>query len=116
MLKSKLCSVTITEAQLYYKGSITIDEELMAAADILEGERVDVLNINNGARVQTYAIEGPRGSGVICLNGPAARYGCKGDKVTVLSYGFFSPEEIRTAKPRIVEVDDANRIKNKNLA
>ncbi|MBU1121537.1 MAG: aspartate 1-decarboxylase [Candidatus Omnitrophota bacterium] len=112
MLKSKISFPTITEAQLYYKGSITIDQKIMIAADLFEGERVDILNRNTGARLQTYVIKGEPGSGVICLNGPAARMGCKGDKLVIISYGFFSEEEVQNFKPKCVEVDDENRVTN----
>ena len=116
MLKSKVSYATVTETQLYYKGSITIDEEIMQAADLLEHERVDVLNLNTGARLQTYVIKGKKGSGVVCLNGPAARSAFKGDKVILVSYGTFSEEEIKMLKTRFVELDDGNKIKNSYLA
>ena len=116
MLKSKITSATITDAQLYYRGSITVDESLMEAVDLREGEKVDVLNVNNGARLQTYVIKGPRLSGVICLNGPAARAGVKGDKLMVISYGIYTDDESAKLKPKIVELDDANRIKNPPVA
>ena len=91
--KSKIAHATVTQAELYYEGSITIDENLMKAVNLIPGERVDVLNINNGNRFDTYAIKGPAGSGVICLNGPAARLGVVGDKVIILSYAYMEPQE-----------------------
>ncbi|MDD4955060.1 MAG: aspartate 1-decarboxylase [Candidatus Omnitrophica bacterium] len=112
MLKSKIYHATVTEAQLHYKGSITIDEDIIEKANLLVNEKVEVLNINNGSRIETYVIKGKRGSGVICLNGPAARTGVKGDKLVVLSYGIYSEDEIKKLKPTCVELDDANKIKN----
>ncbi len=111
-LKSKIYYATVTEAQLYYKGSITIDEELMERADIVEGEKVEVLNLNNGSRIETYAIKGKKRSGVICLNGPAARTGFVGDKIIILSYGMFDERELKSFKPKFVELDERNKIKN----
>ncbi len=116
MLKSKVSYAVVSEAQLYYKGSITIDENIMEAADLKKGEKVDVLNLNNGARLQTYVIKGARGSGVICLNGPAARLGAKGDKVVIISYGLYKEEELEKLKGKYVEVDEQNKIKNTYLA
>lgn len=112
MLKSKICSATITEVQLHYKGSITVDVDLMQAVDLREGEKVDVLNINNGSRIQTYVIKGKSTSGAVCLNGPAARCGLKGDKIIILAYGIYSDEESASQSPKIIELDDGNRIKN----
>ncbi len=112
VLKSKIYYATVTEAQLYYKGSITIDEELMKAADIVEGEKVEVLNLNNGSRIETYAIKGEKRSGVICLNGPAARTGFVGDKIIILSYGIFDEGQLKNFKPKFVELDERNKIKN----
>ncbi|MBU0897314.1 MAG: aspartate 1-decarboxylase [Candidatus Omnitrophota bacterium] len=116
MLKSKVYYATITDAQLYYKGSITIDEEIMLAADLKEAEKVEVLNLNNGVRLETYAIKGKKKSGVICLNGPAARLGFAGDKITILSYGLYSEVELKMHKPIYVELDGKNKIKNTHLA
>jgi len=116
MLKSKISNATVTDAELYYKGSITIDEVLMRESDLKAGERVDVLNLNNGMRLQTYVIAGKKNSGTICLNGPAARAGCKGDKLTVISYGIYSREEQDAYKAKYVELDDHNKIKNSYLA
>lgn len=114
MLKSKVYYATVTDAQLYYKGSIAIDEDIIEAADLKEGERVDVLNLNNGSRLQTYVIKGKRGSGEICLNGPAARMGYKGDKIIIISYAIYKDEEIK--KAHYVELGENNEIKNSYLA
>lgn len=110
MCKGKIHRATITEANLNYVGSLTLDPDLMEAADLLEYERVQVVNINNGARLETYVILGERGSGTVCLNGAAARLGQPGDKVIVLSYGMMTEEETRRLEPRVVHVDDHNRI------
>ncbi len=110
MLKSKIHRARVTECNVDYEGSITIDKDLMEAADLLQYERVDVLNINNGARFSTYVIEGARGSGVICLNGAAARLVAKGDIVIVLSYHEVTEAEAATLVPRLVYVDASNRI------
>jgi len=116
MLKSKISGATVSAAELYYKGSITIDETLMQEADLYTGERVDVLNLNNGIRLQTYVIAGKKGSGIICLNGPAARAGYKGDKLIIISYGIYSQEEQGARKAKYVELDEHNKIKNSYLA
>lgn len=108
MMKSKIHRATVTEANLNYVGSITIDEDLMEAADILENEKVQIVNNNNGARLETYVIPGPRGSGVICLNGAAARLVQPGDNVIIISYVMMSPEEVRSHKPTVVFVDENN--------
>ncbi len=110
MLKSKIHRARVTRGNVDYEGSITIDKSLMEAADILTYERVEVLNINNGARFSTYAIEGDRGSGEICLNGAAARLVAKGDIVIILTYQDVTEEEAAKAAPRLVYVDSANRI------
>jgi aspartate 1-decarboxylase len=112
MLKSKLHRCRVTQANLYYKGSITIDSKLLAAADILEYEKVEVLNLNNGQRIETYAIKGKPGSGVVCLNGPAARGACVGDEVIVVSYAQMDEARAKTCVPRIIHVNERNRIKN----
>jgi aspartate 1-decarboxylase len=112
ILKSKIHSCRVTEANLYYKGSITIDANLMKAADILEYEKVEVLNLNNGHRLETYAIKGRAGSGVICLNGPAARGACVGDSIIIVTYVLAKDKEAKAFKPKIVTVNDRNRIKN----
>jgi aspartate 1-decarboxylase len=116
MLKSKIYYATVTEAQLYYKGSITIDEEIIERANLLENEKVEVLNLHNGSRIETYVIPGKRFSGVICLNGPAARTGVIGDKLIILSYGMYNDDEIKKQKPSFVELDDGNKIKNNHVA
>ncbi|MBN1460285.1 MAG: aspartate 1-decarboxylase [Armatimonadetes bacterium] len=110
MLKSKITPATVTESQLDYEGSITIDEDIMEAADLLPNEQVHVLNINTGARILTYAIPGERGSGVICLNGPAARTGLVGDQVTVLSYVQVAEEEVQGWERALVQLNGENRI------
>jgi len=112
ILKSKIHRATVTEANLYYEGSITIDESLMKKADILEHEKVEVLNLNNGSRLETYAITGKSGSGIICLNGPAARGACPGDVVVILTYVLAEDKEAKSIKPKIVKVDGKNRIKD----
>jgi len=116
MLKSKVYYATVTEAQLYYRGSITIDEEIIERANLVEHEKVDVLNLNNGSRIETYVIKGKRASGVICLNGPAARTGVIGDKLIILAYGAYDEAEIKTQKPAFVELGDGNKIKNNHVA
>lgn len=108
MLKSKIHRATVTQANIGYEGSITIDSELMEVADILPYEMVHVLDVNNGARLTTYAIEGNRGSGVIGMNGAAARLIHKGDLVIILSYHDVDEEAARKAKPILVYVDDNN--------
>lgn len=111
MLKSKIHIAHVTETNLRYEGSITIDSMLMGRADILPGEKVEVLNLNTGARIETYAIEGRSGSGEICLNGPAARGACVGDEVIILSYVSVEDEKAKTIKPKILRPDERNRIK-----
>ena len=110
--KSKIKNATITDADLHYEGSITLDEDLLKAANIIPGEKVQVLNVNNGNRFDTYAILGKAGSGQVCLNGPAARLGLVGDKVMVLSYAFMEPDEAKKAKTTVIQLDDHNKIKN----
>ncbi len=110
MLKSKIHRATVTQADLNYVGSLTLDPDLLDAADILVHEKVQVLNVNTGARLETYAIEGKRGSGVCCLNGPAARQGQPGDIVIVLTYAQMEREEAKTYHPKNVHVDEKNRI------
>ena len=107
VLKSKIHRVTVTEANLNYMGSITIDEDLMDAANLLENEKVQVVNINNGERLETYVIRGERGTGVICLNGPAARKACVGDIVIIMSYAMMDFEEARYFRPVILLPDTA---------
>lgn len=103
--KSKIHKVTVTEANLQYVGSITIDQDLMDAANIIENEKVQVVNINNGERLETYVIKGQRGSGVICLNGPAARKVVVGDVVIIMSYAQMDFEEAKTFKPWMIFPD-----------
>jgi aspartate 1-decarboxylase len=110
MLKAKIHRVTVTEAELYYEGSITVDKDLLEAADILPYEKVQVLNFNTGSRIDTYTIEGKAGSGIICLNGPAARLGSVGDEVIIVSYVQVPETEIKNFKPKIVLVDKKNKI------
>ncbi|MDE6135243.1 MAG: aspartate 1-decarboxylase [Muribaculaceae bacterium] len=107
VLKSKIHRVTVTEARLDYIGSITIDEDLLDAAGILPGERVYIVNNNNGARLDTYTIPGPRGSGVICLNGAAARMVQPGDIVIIMCYATMPPEEARQFRPTVIFPDTA---------
>jgi aspartate 1-decarboxylase len=109
LCKSKIQSATVTETNLYYQGSITIDSTLMEAADIVEYEKVQILNLNNGQRIETYVIEGENGSGVICLNGAAARHAHPGDKVIIISYCLIEEGKVRNWKPKIVVVDDLNK-------
>lgn len=110
MLKSKIHRAVLTGTELDYEGSIAIDRQLMEAADLLPGEQVHVLNINNGARLVTYVIEAAAGSGTILLNGAAARLGCKGDLVIILSYAAMDEDEARAYRPKVVKVDAKNRL------
>ncbi len=110
MFKSKIHRAYITEANLNYMGSITIDEDLMEAAKLLPNEKVQVVNINNGARLETYAIPGASGSGIICLNGAAARHAHAGDSVIIISYAMMGEEQARSFKPVVVLVDQGNRV------
>ena len=110
VLKSKIHRARITQAELHYVGSITVDEELMEAANLIEGEKVQVVNINNGERLETYVIRGERNSGVICLNGPAARKAAVGDMVIIISYASMDFEEAKDFKPRLVFPDPDNRL------
>ncbi len=112
VLKSKIHRACITEANLYYEGSVTIDEKLMQAANIIEGEKVEVFNLNNGHRLETYAIKGKSGSGIICLNGPASRGACVGDEVVIVSYVLADEQEIKNIKPKIIKVDARNQLKH----
>jgi len=108
--KSKIQGLTVTEANLYYEGSITLDDDILNAAGIIEGEKVEILNINNGSRIETYAIGAKKGSGCVCLNGPAARSGHAGDRLIVLCYGLLDDKEIKKAKMKVVKVDERNRV------
>ncbi|MBK6932522.1 MAG: aspartate 1-decarboxylase [Saprospirales bacterium] len=110
VFKSKIHRVRVTQADLNYIGSITIDEALMEAANIVEGEKVQIVNNNNGARLETYTIRGERGSGVICLNGAAARLVQVGDVVIIISYALLTPEEARNFQPVAVFPDENNRL------
>ena len=111
LMKAKLHRATVTQADMHYEGSISIDRALLEASGILPHEQVDVLNITNGARFTTYAIEAPRGSKVIGVNGAAARLVQKGDKVIVVAYGLLPAEEARNYSPTVVLLDDGNEIK-----
>lgn len=111
MLKSKIHRATVTEADLNYVGSVTIDKEIMDAADIIENEKVTIVNNNNGARFETYVIEGLPGSGIICLNGAAARLASRGDIVIILTYTIMDDEECKDHKPKLVFMDERNVIK-----
>ena len=113
MCKSKIHRATITQAELHYEGSLTMDASLMEEANLLPYEKIQVVNINNGKRFETYVIEGERNSGVICLNGAAARLGMVGDRVILIAYGVFSDEELDGYKPKVVFVDEHNRIVKK---
>ncbi|PIQ86718.1 MAG: aspartate 1-decarboxylase [Candidatus Omnitrophica bacterium CG11_big_fil_rev_8_21_14_0_20_43_6] len=112
MLKSKIHRATVTESNLNYEGSITIDADLVRAADLLEHEKVEIFNINNGQRIETYVIKGKASSGVICLNGAAARGACPGDQVIIVSYVAVEDKQVQDIKARIIKVDDRNKIKN----
>ncbi len=109
VFKSKIHRATVTEANLNYVGSITIDENLIEAAGLIPGERVQIVNNNNGERLETYVIKGERGSGEICLNGAAARKAEVGDVVIIISYGWMTPEEARAFEPKVVFPDENNQ-------
>jgi aspartate 1-decarboxylase len=113
MCKSKIHRATVTDANLHYVGSISIDSELLKAADILPYEMVQVVNINNGERFETYVIEGEVGSGVVCLNGAAARLAVPGDLVIIIAYGLYAEEELKDWEPKIIHVNARNQIGNK---
>jgi len=110
ILKSKIHRVVITEANLNYVGSLTLDEDLMDAANMIEYEKIQVVNVNNGERIETYIIKGARGSGVVCLNGPAARKGAEGDIVIVISYALMDWEKAKTFKPTVLFPKEGNRL------
>jgi aspartate 1-decarboxylase len=110
MLRSKIHRATLTGTELDYEGSIAIDRDLIDAADLLPGEQVHVLNLSNAERLITYVIEAPAGSGTMMLNGPAARLGAVGDKVVILAYAAMDADEARRVKPKVVHVDERNRI------
>lgn len=113
MFHSKIHRATLTDTRLDYEGSISVDKALLDAADMLPGEEVHVLNVNNGQRLVTYIIEAPAGSGTVMLNGPAARMGLPGDIVVLITYASMTEEEAREFKPRVVFVDEKNRQKSK---
>lgn len=110
MMKGKIHRATVTQADLHYVGSISIDQDLMDAADLLEGEQVAVVDITNGARLETYVIPAPRGSGMIGINGAAAHLVHQGDLVIIMNYALYDEHEVRARVPRVVHVDEANRI------
>jgi aspartate 1-decarboxylase len=109
ILKSKVHRAVITEANLNYVGSLTLDEDLMDAANMIEYEKIQVVNVNNGERIETYLIKGARGSGVVCLNGPAARKGAEGDIVIVISYALMDFEEAKKFKPTVIFPKEGNK-------
>ena len=109
MMKSKVHRATVTDVDLHYVGSITVDRDLMDLADLMEYEQVAVVDIDNGARLETYVIEGERGSGAVCLNGAAARLVSPGDRVIIISYADFEPSELEGYAPRVVHVDGSNQ-------
>ncbi|MCD6232246.1 aspartate 1-decarboxylase [Candidatus Aerophobetes bacterium] len=110
MCRSKIHRARVTKTQLNYEGSITIDEDLMQAAEILPGEKLEIYNLNNGARFSTYAISGEKGSGIICINGAAARLAQVGDEIIIVSYVLATEEEAKKMKMRIIRVDKNNKI------
>jgi len=110
VLKSKVHRVTITEANLNYVGSLTLDEDLMDAANMIENEKVQIVNVNNGERIETYLIKGERGSGIVCLNGPAARKGAEGDIIIIISYALMDFEAAKTFKPFIIFPKEGNKL------
>ncbi|MBN1793881.1 MAG: aspartate 1-decarboxylase [Candidatus Omnitrophica bacterium] len=113
ILKSKIHNAVVTDAKLEYEGSISIDKTLLTSADILPYEKVHVLNLNNGSRVETYAIEAPAHSGTICMNGAAARLACPGDRIIILSYVLVDEKQARAYKPTLLHLDEANKINKK---
>lgn len=110
ILKSKIHRATVTDSRVDYEGSITVDEELMRAANILPWEKVLIANLNNGSRIESYAIPGEGGSGVVCMNGGAAKYAKKGDLVIIMTFAVLTDEEIERHQPKIIYVDSQNRI------
>ena len=110
VLKSKIHRVTVTEADINYMGSITIDKDLMEASNIIENEKVHVVNLNNGERIVTYVIKGERGSGIICMNGPAARKALKGDVIIIMSYAIMDFEEAKTYTPIVIFPNTNNKL------
>ena len=112
MYKAKIANARVTACELHYDGSITIDETIIKAVDIFPGEKVQVVNLNNGARFETYVIVGKAGSGEICLNGPAARQGHVGDPIHIISYALMEPQEARAFTAKVIKLDERNRIKS----
>ena len=112
-MKSKIHGAIVTEANLRYTGSITIDKRLMEASDIMPFERVQIVNLHNGTRVETYVLEGQPGSGTICMNGAAARWAEVGDKVIIISYGIMDQKDIKRHRPKVIFVDEKNRVARK---
>ncbi|MEO8116069.1 MAG: aspartate 1-decarboxylase [Bacteroidota bacterium] len=110
ILKSKIHRAVITEANLNYVGSLTLDEDLMNAANLIENEKIQIVNANNGTRIETYIIKGKKGSGTVCLNGPAARKGAVGDVVVIISYASMDFEEAKTFQPSLVFPKDGNKL------
>ena len=110
VLKAKIHRATVTDAHVDYEGSITIDEELLKAADIVPSEKVLIANLNNGSRIESYAIPGEAGSGIVCMNGGAAKHAQKGDLVIIMTFAVLTDEELERHQPRIIYVDKQNRI------
>lgn len=110
LCKSKIHRATVTQAELFYEGSLTLDVALMDAANMIPYEKVQIVNVNNGQRLETYLIPGKRNSGIVCLNGPAARHGAVGDEVIIITYGSFNEEELKNFRPIKVFVDKKNKI------
>lgn len=110
MLRAKIHQATITDANIEYEGSLTVDEDLLDAVGIIQFEQVKISNLNNGERFETYIIPGKRGSGKICLNGAAARKGLKGDRIIIFSYGYYTEDEIEGFAPKIIRLDENNNI------
>jgi aspartate 1-decarboxylase len=110
ILKSKIHRAVITEANLNYVGSLTLDEDLMDAANVIENEKIQVVNVNNGERLETYIIKGARGSGIVCLNGPAARKGAEGDVIIVISYALMDFEEAKKHTPTVIFPKEGNKL------
>ena len=113
MMKSKIHQATVTEANLQYEGSVTVDSDLMKAADLLPGEKVQIVNLNNGSRIETYCVEGASGSGTICMNGAAARWAQVGDTVIVISYAWMDNKEAAAFQSKVVFVDRDNKIRER---
>ncbi|MDD5044491.1 MAG: aspartate 1-decarboxylase [Candidatus Omnitrophica bacterium] len=111
ILKSKIHRARITGVHLHYEGSLLIDEALLEKADIIPGEKIEVFNLNNGSRFETYAIKGKKGSGEVCLHGPAARWGYVGDEIIIVCYALIEEEKARQLSPKIVHVDEKNQMK-----